>query len=81
VDGGANGLRIGSSGPVNNPDVMYAPDVAGESSGALRRELAHFLSCVREGREPLVRAEEARHVVEGLVAMARSAATGSAVTL
>jgi predicted dehydrogenase len=81
VDGGANGLRIGTSGPVTNPDVVYAPEVAGESSGALRRELSHFLDCTRDGRPTLVTPAEARHVVEGLVAMARSVETGASVVL
>jgi UDP-N-acetylglucosamine 3-dehydrogenase len=81
VDGGANALRLATSGPVNHPDVTYGPEVAGVSYGALRHQLSHFVDCVRFGSEPLVPPEEAAHAVAGICAMERSLKTGAPVYL
>ena len=47
----------------------------------LYHELGHFAGCVRTGGVPFVPLDEARHAVEGIVALARSVQTGAPVSV
>ncbi len=71
----------------------YAMEKAGSSAGwsftvfeeafnqGYPQELAHFIECVREDKEPLVTGEDGRAVLEMLYAAYASAASGQKVTL
>jgi UDP-N-acetylglucosamine 3-dehydrogenase len=64
------------------PDTTYWPLLSGVRAGALRDELAYFVSCIREGRRPtIVTPEEARAAVVACLAAERSAQTGAVVTV
>ncbi len=45
------------------------------------QEMAHFVDCVRDDKQPLVTGEDARAVMEALFAAYESAGTGRKVTL
>ena len=51
------------------------------SSGALRREIDHFIDCARGLTSPLVSGEEAMAAVAAVDLVERSLATGSPVTV
>jgi predicted dehydrogenase len=71
----------------------YASEKAGSSQGwtftvfeeafnqGYPQELAHFISCVREGKQPLVTGEDGRAVLELLYAAYASAKSGAKVAL
>ena len=62
-------------------ETVYMPSVAGAPFGALAHEIAHFVACVREGRQPWVSGEDARRAVAVAEAMERSLAAGAPVEL
>lgn len=66
----------------HSPDTTYWPSIHGVRAGALREELAYFISCLVEGRRPsVITPEESREAVRACLAAEESAATGRVVTL
>lgn len=63
------------------PDALHWPELHGRIEGDLRRELEHFLSCVREGEPPLVTAEDGYRSLEIARAIMRSIDRGEPVSL
>ena len=75
------------------PGYDYAVEKAGSTVGwsftiyeeiwnyGFVHEMAHFVECVREDKQPLVTGEDARAVMEALFAAYESAGTGRKVTL
>ena len=79
VDGGAcEAVAIAHERFEHRP-VFYAPELFGEKVGILRDELAHFVKCVRDDREPAVRGEDGKAAVEVAYAIQESYQTGAAV--
>lgn len=65
-----------------SPDTTYWPEIHGKRAGALRDELAYFVSCVQEGTPPtVIKPEESMAAVAACLAAERSAASGNVVTL
>ena len=65
-----------------SPDTTYWPEIHGRRAGALRDELAYFVTCVQEGTRPsVIRPEESMAAVEACLAAERSAASGNVVKL
>jgi predicted dehydrogenase len=65
-----------------SPDTTYWPLLHGLRSGALREELAYFVTCIEQGRQPSVIApEESREAVRACLAAEESARTGQIVRL
>lgn len=62
-------------------ETMYMPQVAGAPFGVLAHEIAHFVSCVRDDRNPMVSGEDARNAVVVAEAMVRSLETGQPVVI
>jgi len=63
------------------PDTRHWPEMHGQPSGAVRREVEHFLDCIVREHEPLVTAEDGRRSLEVALAAERSVAEGSPVSL
>ena len=75
------------------PGYDYAVEKAGSTVGwsftiyeeiwnyGFVHEMAHFVECIREDKQPLVTGEDARAVMEALFAAYESAGTGRKVTL
>lgn len=63
-------LRVNTDERGRLVDQTFNP---GRSDSLHHREIAHFVECVREGKEPLVKPEEAAVVVQILDAIYRSA--------
>jgi predicted dehydrogenase len=64
------------------PDTTYWPTIHGRLQGALRDELAYFLSCVASSERPsVITPEESREAVRACLAAEESAATGRPVHL
>ena len=57
------------------------PQLRGQRVGILRDELAHFVSCVRSGSEPVVGGEEAKAAVEVACAIQESYQTGRPIAI
>src|SRR5262249_41649825 len=66
----------------HSPDTTYWPLLHGVRAGALREELAYFITCIQEGRRPtLITPEESRAAVAACLAAEKSAVTGTVVSL
>ena len=75
-------LAVWSADGYTVPDVLYEPRVDGGVIGAVRDELLYFVGCVRANRQPdRVPLADARHGLEVLLAMIRSAEEGRDVSL
>lgn len=82
VHGADTNVVVQSGASVDCPDTLYWPQIHGEIVGALRTELAHFVSCALAGRQStVVTPREARNAVAVLAAAEQSAATGKIVKL
>lgn len=77
-----SGLAIWQPTMTAHPETALWPEVAGQVTGALREEVAHFIDCVRSGTPSpvasLTDAVAGLQVAETIVA---AAAKGSAITL
>lgn len=62
-------------------ETKIAALLNGHVVGALREEVQHFCSCVRDGLEPVISAREARRAVQMSLAAERSSASGEPVLL
>lgn len=60
--------------------TVVIPESPGNES-PYRRQLEHFMACIRDGSEPIVSAEDARKALELALAAVESARTGKAVYL
>jgi UDP-N-acetylglucosamine 3-dehydrogenase len=66
----------------HSPDTTYWPLLHGKRAGALRDELAYFVSCVRDHTAPdLIPPRESLEAVRACLAAEQSAATGQIVHL
>jgi UDP-N-acetylglucosamine 3-dehydrogenase len=66
----------------HSPDTTYWPSLHGVRAGALREELAYFITCVAQGRRPtVITPEESREAVRACLAAEASAASGQVVHL
>jgi predicted dehydrogenase len=74
------GVRFESERP-SRIDTTYGFAIGGQTGGALREEVEHFLRCVQEGSEPLIDGRQARAAVAVVAAAAESARTGGPVQL
>ncbi len=63
------------------PDALHWPELHGRIEGDLRRELEHFLSCVRGEDEPLATAEDGYRSLEIARGLMRSIDRGEPVSL
>jgi len=75
------GLQIFTKDLQRFLDTTYLPPVHNEIVGILRDEIAHFVKCVLEDREPLISGEEGKKAVEVVEAMTTSLRTGMPVEL
>ena len=66
---------------VEAPDTYLAPEVHGRISGALEAELAHFASCIAQGRAPLCTLQDAHEALAVGLAIVESAERGAPVSL
>ncbi len=74
VTGLEQGLRVADRAGMQYPDTMrYVESDGGTPGGILKTELEHFIACIRNGRAPLVTAED------GLAAVRVAAAIDEAV--
>jgi predicted dehydrogenase len=55
---------------------MYGPIVHGQTTGILKEEISHFVSCILEDREPLITGEMGLDAVRVVLAAHRSLETG-----
>ncbi|HXG24921.1 MAG TPA: Gfo/Idh/MocA family oxidoreductase [Chthonomonadales bacterium] len=76
VDIYGQGLTVIDENRLDCPDTMYGPVVHGQVSGAVKEEIAHFVSCVLEDREPLITGEMGLDAVRVVAAAHRSLETG-----
>ncbi len=74
------GVRFESQRP-SRIDTTYGFAIGGQTGGALREEVEHFLRCVREGSEPLIDGRQARAAVAVVEAATESVRTGGPVQL
>lgn len=66
----------------HSPDTTYWPLLHGVRTGALREELAYFITCIQEGRRPtIITPPESRAAVAACLAAEQSATTGLVVSL
>lgn len=64
------------------PDTTYWPSLHGKRAGALRDELAYFVSCIEQGHAPsVITPAESLAAVRACLAAEQSAASGTIVTL
>lgn len=79
---GEEGLSIYSKDVVEFPEVIYkSPPVHGRSVGVYRDEIAHFVDCVLNGRQPAVTGEDGLAAVRVAVAIEQSLATKQEIKL
>ncbi len=63
------------------PDVLHWPEVHGRIEGDLRRELEHFIGCIRTGDQPLSTVENGLVSLETALAMIKSMASEKPVAV
>ena len=63
------------------PDTVHWPTLYGETVGDLRDEDRHFIKCVREDSEPLVKGEDGLSALEVVLASIKSYETGKPVEM
>ena len=80
VNGGSESVAIARD-RLDQPELFYAPQLRGQRVGILRDELAHFLTCVRSGSEPVVGGEEAKAAVEVACAIQDSYQNGRPIAI
>ncbi|NLE45834.1 MAG: Gfo/Idh/MocA family oxidoreductase [Chloroflexi bacterium] len=80
VNGGSQNVTIARD-RIEQPELFYAPDVHGRSTGILRDELSHFVRCVIEGRQPVVSGRDGRMAVEVACAIETAYRTGDVVRI
>jgi predicted dehydrogenase len=76
VDIHGQGLTVVEESHLDRPDTMYGPIVHGQKTGVLKEEIAHFVSCILEDREPLITGEQGLEAVRVILAAHRSLETG-----
>jgi UDP-N-acetylglucosamine 3-dehydrogenase len=76
VDIHGQGLTVVDASRLDRPDTMYGPVVHGQVTGILKEEIAHFVACVLDDREPLITGEMGLDAVRVIVAAHRSLKTG-----
>jgi predicted dehydrogenase len=76
VDIHGQGLTIVEGGRAHRPDTMYGPVVHGQTTGILKEEIAHFVACVLDDREPLISGEQGLDAVRVILAAHRSLESG-----
>lgn len=82
IHGADQNVVVHSQGRVDCPDTLYWHQMHGQPAGALREEMAAFVSAVRCGVEcPAVSLADARAAVAAVLAAERSAAEGAPVAL
>lgn len=82
IHGADMNLVVQSGKSVDCPDTLYWPEIHGELVGALRTELAHFVSCALAGQQStVVTPREARDAVAVLAAAEQSAESGKVIKL
>jgi len=63
------------------PDVLHWPEVHGRIEGDCKRELEHFVRCIRTGEQPLVTAKDGFESVRVALAIIKSIEEGKPVNL
>lgn len=81
IEGQRQGLELDTPHGVLYPDVLFGPRVSGSSFGALKHELAHFLDCVRNDRQPFPNPREAVSAIRIAEAVDRSLAEARPIML
>ncbi len=82
-------VRVGDNEPLEvsdssrswRPDIAYGPVWAGRQEGALRKQLEHFATCVRQDREFVISPQDAKAAVVLAGAIHESLETGAPVSL
>lgn len=69
-------MEIYREGVAGHPDTVYAPQVAGESYGALRAEDSHFVNCILQDKDFIISPQDAREAVAVVEAIHRSLESG-----
>lgn len=75
------GIVVQTEADLAYPDVLFSPPVQGRTPGIYQEELAHFLRCILEDREPAVSGEAALQAVRVACAIDQSCATAVPVLL
>lgn len=82
IDCAEGGLAIQDKQGWKWPDTMHWPVMHGQVVGALREELAYFVDCVANGKQPtIVTPEEAREALRVVLAAEESASRQAVVQL
>lgn len=76
---GSGGSVVVAHERVEQPALWYVPELFGERAGILRDEIAHFVRCVREDREPVVGGQDGKAAVQVACAIQESYQTGRPV--
>jgi predicted dehydrogenase len=63
------------------PDALHWPELHGRIEGDLKRELEHFIRCVRTGEQPMVTAKDGLESLKIALAIMESIETGKPVSL
>ena len=80
IDAAHTGLAILDRDGTRQPDTVYWPEQQGQVIGTLRREIAYFADCVRQGRDPeVITPLEAARALATMEAAEQSAASGQPV--
>lgn len=81
IEGQRQGLELDTLRGAVYPDTLFSPRVGGSLFGALKHELAHFLDCVRNDRQPLVDPHDAVKAIRIAEAVDRSLVEAQPITL
>ena len=82
VDCTESGLLVNDENGTKRPDTMHWPEMHGEIVGALRDEVAYWISCVQNRRKPkVVTPEEAREALKVVLAAVESSRRNRVITL
>lgn len=81
VVGSSSGLTVMTEERASWPDTALWPTVHGRITGALEREVGHFIRCLSGDESPLVTGEDGLTAVRIALAVEESARTGASVRL
>ena len=82
IGGSDQGITVNDKTGWRIPDTYYWPKVHDQRYGVLKEELAYFVKCALDGKQPtVITPEESREAVKVMAAAQRSARTGKVVFL
>lgn len=81
IDGSSQSTTIYQTDGSTCPETYYAPLVYGKTVGILQQEIAHFVECIRDDKEPFISGEDGKAAVKVAAAIAESVQKGGPVYL